>query len=820
MLRSAALAAFLSSVFTAFAQDSLRKEVGAVRGSGTLRIDGSLDEADWQRATPTSGFTQFEPRPNSAPTHDTEVRLLYDDDALYVGALLFDTAPDSVLKRLWPRDEVEIGDWFNVTIDAYRSGINGYEFIVSAANVQTDLVIADEEEDESWNAVWQSAVGLDERGWVVEMRIPWSALRFPEAVEQDWHINFVRVVGRTREKSFWSKVDPAVEGWLRQAGRLTGIRDIRPPLRLALYPYASVYFEHYPYGIEGVNDWSRSLNGGMDVKYGLSDAYTLDMTLVPDFGQVISDNVVLNLSPFEVQFNENRQFFIEGTELFQRGELFYSRRIGGEPLLRDDLYDGLADGDEVIEDPETSQLINATKVSGRGRKGLGFGVLNAITSTTYAIVRDSMGTEREVLTDPLTNYNVFVADQLLPNNGTVSFTNASVLRDGATYDANSSALSFTVNNEARSFQMEGLAAGAWQFDPAVERTPGHRAYLAAAKTGGNWNYGGAVFQTDPEFDANDLGIYNYTNVRGAESEITFTNFKPAGRWMRWRFGLESEYLRVIDPDHFHNLAIELNHFRVDRRFNAYGGHVRVEPIITYDPYEPRVPGRLYEYPRNAEVGAWVSTDYSKVFAVDARFQARWFDEHDPDAGAADRRSFYAEFEPRLRIGDRLFVYTGVTHWFGDEDVGWVAFNDEDIILGRRDLWTTTALLQARVIMTNRMSLSTRVRHYWSRAHYVGFHRLEDDSSIGHTDYIGTDADGSPLHDVDFDAFNVDMFWSWFFAPGSVITVGWKNSIYSDSRTITENYFDDLSSTLAAPQTNSLSLKVLYYVDAGALLKRR
>lgn len=151
----------------------------------------------------------------------------------------------------------------------------------------------------------------------------------------------------------------------------------------------------------------------MDVKYGISDAFTLDMTLIPDFGQAQSDNKVLNLSPFEVQFNENRQFFTEGTELFNKGGLFYSRRIGGTPLNYGKAYNNLQDGEEVVENPLAPQLYNATKISGRTAKGLGIGFFNATSGRTVATIRNSEGIERQVETDPLTNFNVLVFDQNL-----------------------------------------------------------------------------------------------------------------------------------------------------------------------------------------------------------------------------------------------------------------------------------------------------------------------------------------------------------------------------------------------------------------------
>lgn len=813
MHRSYLLPFFLVIVAPCPAQTVQRKQLTAVRSEVPIAIDGVLEEGPWLSAPVANGFIQYEPQPNIPATKDTEVRVLYDDGAVYIGAHLLDPNVDSLMFRLWQRDDVDIGDWFDIVIDPYRSGRNGFEYLVSAANVQTDMIVAEDNEDEAWDAVWESAVGLTPTGWVVEVKIPFSAIRFPNTPVQTWGVNFVRHVGRTREKSFWSPLDPLVEGFLAQCGECHGIADIRPPTRLMLYPYASAYVEHYPFHLQGVSDWSRSLNGGMDVKYGLSDAYTLDMTLVPDFGQVVSDNVVLNLSPFEVQYNENRQFFTEGTELFQRGGLFYSRRVGGEPLLRNDAYAGLGTGETVVEDPATSRLINATKISGRGRKGLGLGFFNAITSPTNATVRDSLGNEREVLTDPLTNYNVLVVDQLLKNNSEVSITNTNVLRDGSVYDANATALAFTVNNKPRTLRIGGRVAGTQKFDAPEEERLGTRVVLGMAKTGGNWNYGADLFRTDRYFDPNDLGIFFLTNIDGIQPYVNFTNYSPKGNWQKWNVGLEGEYLRVVEPDHFHNLAVEVNTFRVTRSFTGMGAHVRAEPITTYDPYEARVFGRLYEFPSNVDIGGFFSSDYSKRLALDVEGSMRWFDEE-------QRSIAYVNVEPRVRASERLMLILSFFQEFKDHDVGWAAFSGDDIIFARRDQWTTETGLDASYLFNNRMGLNAHVRHYWGRAEYLSFHRLDDAGRLVATDYSGLDDDGSPIHDIDFDAFNVDLLYTWNFAPGSQLTLGWKNIIQTGSNLLMHDYLNDLENTLSAPQTNSLSLKVLYYLDVLRFRRQR
>ncbi|NJN77969.1 MAG: carbohydrate binding family 9 domain-containing protein, partial [Saprospiraceae bacterium] len=313
-------------------------------------IDGNLDDEAWLKTSEIAkDFVQNQPNLGEKSAYKTEVKIVYDDEAIYIGAILYDNNRDSILKQLTARDEIGNTDWFGIVLDTYEDGNNGVGFIVSAAGVQFDTKYSVFGEDENWNAVWESAVMIIEKGWAVEMKIPYSALRFPDKSEQVWNFNIVRTVRRTRETAWWNFYDSSKNGFLNQAGKLTGIKDIVSPPRLFFNPYISGNLKNTT--TDGEHSLSRGFNIGMDIKYGINDAYTLDVTLVPDFGQVVSDDVVLNLSPFEVQFNENRQFFTEGTELFQKADLFYSRRIGGTPNGYYDVQALTDEGYTIIENP-------------------------------------------------------------------------------------------------------------------------------------------------------------------------------------------------------------------------------------------------------------------------------------------------------------------------------------------------------------------------------------------------------------------------------------------------------------------------------------
>jgi hypothetical protein len=454
MLRQLIGLLFLFAVLPIYAQ---LKSVSAVRTSQVPKIDAILNDSCWLNAEVAKNFIQRDLHPGLPSEQKTEVRFLYDDNAIYVAAQLYDTSPDSILRELSTRDNEANAELFGIFLDTYNDDINAYGFFVTSAGTQIDARYSSDGQDFAWNAVWMSAVKINKEGWAVELRIPYSAVRFSKKETQTWGLNIIRKIRRLRENSFWNPIDPKIGALIRQSGDLTGLQNIKPPVRLSFTPYVAGIFNHFPYNDPSLNNLSYNFSGGMDVKYGLSDAFTLDMTLVPDFSQVQSDNQVLNLSPFEVQFQERRPFFTEGTELFNKGELFYSRRVGGTPLNYYGVSSQLKDGEKIIKNPSQTQLLNATKLSGRTQDKLGIGVFNAISNTCYATVQDTLGDMRHILTSPLTNYNIVVLDQALKNNSSVSLINTNVTRDGAYYDANVTGTVFRFNNKNNSYTAGGGA---------------------------------------------------------------------------------------------------------------------------------------------------------------------------------------------------------------------------------------------------------------------------------------------------------------------------------------------------------------------------
>jgi len=351
------------------AQDN--RSLNAYQLDSSIQIDGHLDEAVWSQAEAATGFLQFSPEEGTESTQQTEVRILYGDGGVYIGAILYDDNPSLIEQTLGRRDDFNRADWFVVSIDSYFNRQNAFTFGVNAAGIQYDGIRSSggfgggpgiPGVDESWDAVWYSDVRITEDGWIVEMRIPYSMLRFSEAEIQTWGIHFTRSIPRLGETSEWPLV-PRVErdNLIAQFGFLQNLRNIEPRPNIQIRPYLVGGFNtsenpSTPGEIITINN----IDIGGDIKLGLGPNVTLDAAINPDFGQVEADPAVLNLTAFETFFQEQRPFFLEGIEIFEfsigRGGLLNTRRIGAE-------------------DP----IIGATKVSGRTENGLSFGVLGAVT---------------------------------------------------------------------------------------------------------------------------------------------------------------------------------------------------------------------------------------------------------------------------------------------------------------------------------------------------------------------------------------------------------------------------------------------------------
>ncbi|MDO7886472.1 DUF5916 domain-containing protein [Hymenobacter cheonanensis] len=820
-----------------------RRQLAAHRTAAPIKLDGLLDDAAWQAAPVADKFIENRPRPGRPERLPTEVRVLYDDAALYVGAKMVEASPDSIKRELTQRDNGGNTDFFAIFLDPYRDHLNGYGFIVLSTGVQMDSRYSPANgEDFAWNAVWDSRVAPlpDGKGWSVEIRIPYSAIRFAQAPVQTWGVNFMRQRKKDNQQLTWNAIQPQIDGFVNQWGELTNLENLHPPLRLSLTPYVSSYVNHYPYNEQGKQNTSTSFNAGADIKWGINESFTLDATLIPDFGQTISDNQVLNLSPFEVQYQENRPFFTEGTELFNKGGLFYSRRVGAQPLGFNDVAGQLGKGEYLYHNQGVTRLLNATKVSGRTSKGLGIGVFNALSAPSYATLRDSVGGhERDVLTQPLTNYNIVVLDQSLPHNSYVSLINTNVTRAGTTYDANVTAGLFRFADKKNQYAFSGQLnysqrRGQNMFSdaPVSDRT-GYKYYLNYGKISGNWTWNVDHGIESDTYNPNDLGILFGNNNVSQSATVNYNKYDAFWKVNNLYTTLGVYHSALFQPLLYQNAGIYGSaNTTFTKSFLTTGFNINLD-LYKHDFYEPRKAelGQYYvRVPTSFNLGAFVSSDYRKKLAYDVNAGIRPY-ALDDRLARPRRLGFGLTLSPRYRVSDKLnFRYT-FDYSLKKNQVGYVndgfdlslpidqTYSDllgADVLLGRRDVSTFTNTLTTNYTFTNRISFTMRVRHYVSTVHYLDFARLRPNGAEENLPGYQRN------HDTSFNAFNVDAALVWWFAPGSQVSLVYKDATasYLQGNEATPLYFDNLTNVANTPHNNNVSVKVLYYLDYLSLRHRR
>jgi hypothetical protein len=565
--------------------------VRAVRATSGIVLDGRLDDDVWVRAPASSDFTQRDPEEGKPATERTELRVAYDGAAMYVGVRLFDRDASRIARQLSRRDAEVEADVFALFLDPHHDHLTGASFSVSAAGVQSDAAIFNDSwQDSSWDAVWESAVRLDEAGWTVEMRLPYSQLRFPAAERHTFGINAMRYIQRKNERDWLVHVPKTDNGLASRFGHLDGVEGISPRRTVEFLPYVVGRGEFIAPASDGdpFNDGATGFAGvGVDLKYRLTSNLSLDGTINPDFGQVEVDPAVVNLTAFETFFEEKRPFFIEGANIFgnfgrtgatdfwgfNRAEplIFYSRRIGRSPQ-------GPADG-EFVDRPEASTILGAAKLTGKTRRGWSVGLLDAVTGRERArVVTDGGNGDIEI--EPLSNYLVGRAQREVGRAG-LGFLATAVNRDlrqpslratlpvGA-YVAGADGHFFL--DAERDWVVSGRIAGSYlngsaeavgrlqkasqryfnrpdathvEFDPAATELSGWTGSVNLNRQSGVHGVNAALWSVSPGFDSGDAG-FNFTSDRGGmHAAYRYSNpnvnrfarrrFFAVAKWYTWNF---------------------------------------------------------------------------------------------------------------------------------------------------------------------------------------------------------------------------------------------------------------------------------------------
>lgn len=806
-----------------FVSQAQVRSIPAVKINSTIKIDGNLDDAGWKNVEANGDFITISPVFGKVSTRNTKVKIVYDNTAIYIGAYMYDH-PSNIRKQLTARDVLDRQDVdiFTIGFDTYRDKQNAFVFKVSAANVQADIKISQSGGvvyDYGWDAVWESKTSIKEDGWVAEIKIPLSAIRFSKKDVQEWGINFARFTRKENENSVWNPINPNISGELNQWGIWTGINKISPPTRLSFLPYLSGGVRVSPTSNGNVTEFLRS--GGMDVKYGINESFTLDMTLIPDFAQVQSDNVLLNLSPFEVKFDDYRSFFTEGTELFNKAGLFYSRRIGDAPELSDHvlhMYGNMPDY-EILKNPGITRLYNATKFSGRTKGNLGIGVFNAVTAPMYAKINDKYaGKDTSILTEPLTNYNIFVLDQALKNRSSISFTNTNVLRKGNSRNANVSSVDLSLFDKRNNYNLSlsGRYSTVWG---TQENKNGFTTVAGFGKVSGIIQYKASLNVISDKYDPNDLGFLYNNNLFEYSGNIGYIINRPTRHFLNhnYRFSFVNSYL--YKPFGWSGLQLNASAFFLFKNFWDVTASFESSPTWNKD----------FFVHSNVYTGYFLRRTPYYYFGINGSSDSRKKLYVSWKLGAAESPLpndpyWTGNIGLRYRFSDKFQVSTNMDivqdkgNWgAAKRSNGYLIINpDGSPVISRRNLKTNTFIVSSQYNFNSRMNVNIRMRHYWSILQNTNFYNLNPDGYWRDTTFFANE-------NLNFNTFNIDMFFTWDFLPGSRLTIAWKNALGGNINIDpyrNNSYLRNFGKAVDNPHSNEITVKLVYFVDYLKLKRKK
>ncbi len=774
----------------------------AARTTATIVLDGTLDEAAWAAAPVTDVFTQIDPVEGAPATQRTEVRVLFDDEALYVGARMHDSG--AVTARLGRRD-MRLGesDWFGVMLDSYHDHRTAFGFDVNPAGVQRDEVKTIDDDDRSWDAVWRVATSVDSGGWTAEYRIPFSQLRFRQDSVLTWGVQFERIIGRSREHSVSTFIPKSERGGVPAYGHLEGLAGLAPGARLEVLPYSVARADYVDPGTNPFRtrrEYSSSI--GADLRYRVASNLTLNASVNPDFGQVEVDPAVVNLGVYETFFEEKRPLFLEGSEIFDfgrgntsGGQLFYSRRIGRRPSLG-------APNDRA-DIPGTTPILGAAKLTGKVG-GWSIGTLAAVTGRAEARYLDTSGVDRRFAVEPRSEYLVSRGRHEMNGGRTMLggiFTgvkrslDSDPLRAALRSSAATAGLDFRHETSDRMWAVRGdLASTMVRGSPSaittVQRASNHyfqrpdalhlevdsaRTSLlgygmsaALLKQGGeHWRGELAGAITSPEYEVNDLGFAYRTDRRDGQLNVRYLENQP-GPFLRQSFTsatLRSEHNFANEPImtaasvFFHGQTLDYWRLTgsVRRQFRAFddrltrGGPIAIRPSVwsgrmSIETDDRRtITGELQLSGARDEAGGWT---WEASTELGLRPSDRWTLRLQP---TFRRARSYAQYV--TTVSDPSYAPTyGARYLFAP-------LSQTEIALETRFNFT----------FTPRLSLETYLQPLISTGDYGDGRQLAESRSYLFVPYGGA----IPDLDFNFRSLRGNSVLRWEWREGSTLFVAWQ-----------------------------------------------
>ena len=774
-------------------------------------IDGILSDEIWKDLDPATDFTLIWPETrqgkNVPKEFETTAYVGYDQDAIYVGAILNHPNPDKMPKEFSQRDDIwdVNAETFFVTFNTYNDDLNFFGFQITSAGTVGDVYSSGsiESDDFLYDTVFDAKAYISSDGWSVEMVIPYSALRFPEKEIQLWGLNFGRKIESLDETYVWSPVNVNELEYHESNGTLMGINNISPPVRLFLYPYvqSSINLQ------KGLGP-AASYTAGMDVKYGLSSSFTLDASLIPDFGQVAFDNVELNLGPFEQEFSENRAFFTEGATLFKiaddnmgGGSFFYSRRIGEKVSVGNDLLDN----DEQIYDfDDTPQLLNTIKVTGTTNKNLSIGFLNATTDKVDAEIQKSSSNQtRKQTIQPLVNYNVIsLSQQLLNDYSSISVLNTNKTGGDGLF-GNNVAFVADLFDDNRDFNIKVKAFGSKT--PAENSKNGFRSGISFSELKGNFRYNVSWWGVDKHYKQNELGYFNFLDHQRFSSRISYQILKEYGFLRNY-----SNYLWFHDTRTFHSSDRKLWGLRFGNDFSTQNLMVFEADFAyssrTRDYDKPRTINRFIEEPANFQAKLVMKSNKNKDFSYRIQWNNFAYFKEDFEEQKSQNRLNLSTF---YRFSEQFSIALKSHHIDFRDDVGYLESVNQNIYFGRRDIRSVENNIDLSYFFDSKKWINLRLRNYWSRAKYDHtLFRLKENGKRSETDFSVLDFDP----DANFNIWNLDVNFEWWFAPGSNLVLLYRNQLFKSDNATKLDYFGSLNNLFDLTAQHQFSIRVNYLID--------
>ena len=807
-------------------------------------IDGKGDDPAWQQVEWSGNFIQREPNEDSLPTQKTAFKILYDENNVYVLIRAFDTDPSKIVTRMARRDDQQ-GDYVGIYIDSYFDKLSAFSFVVSAAGVKTDGILTNDGTDLTWDPVWFAKTSIDKEGWLAEMRIPLDQLRFSGQKEHIWGLDVVRELSRLQEFSIWKQIPKASNGTVNLFGELKGINGIKPRRQNDIMPYMVAKTESYQK--DPANPYSKgnesSLGVGLDGKLGITNDFTLDFTINPDFGQVEADPSQVNLSSFETYFNEKRPFFIEGKDVmsfqltmgnngYSSDNLFYSRRIGRAPHY-------VPDGD-YVKNEENTRILGAFKLSGKTKDGLSVGILESFTDKMFAWSTTN-GVEKKVEAEPYTNYfvgsvmqdydkgNTRFGGEFTATNRDLSDPNlksllpASAYTGGLRFEKNWENKKYTLSLSSEFSQINGSVSAIkdlqessvhyyqrpdahyMKYDSTRNSLMGTGGSVVFQKQGeGHWRYLFWLNWRSPGLNLNDVGYLRKADDIFQVIWATYRLWKPTdiyrtlnfqtNQWTGWDFGGRSTFKGG-------NFGVDgqLKNYWYVSVYVGYDG-ANIDNYVLRGGPSLKIPGDIfYNYSISSD-------DRKKVVYGFSNAYSNGFNK------VSDFKDF--SFDLSYRPVDAVKIELTPDYQYGYNDMQYVTTVSGKYIMARIDQKIFRTSFRVEYYPRPNMSIQYYGQPFIFSANYSKFKRVTNSMASDYNDRIHlystselTLADnsytaienGNSASSINFDnpnfkdyAFLSNLVFRWEYVPGSTVYLVWSQNRYDSENMAQFNFGTDFS----------------------------